>query len=259
MPAEVLTEDELLALCWDDPGIVLADPSGDGVVVAAVTETTFGPVGSVKLVLVEERARRQGLGRRLLAAAEEWCAGSGARAVQLGASVPAYLWPGVDVAMVPMLCLAEAAGYSPTGAELNMALPTTFRHEPPDGVRVDRVLDDDAAAATLAWAEQAWPHWVPELRRAIEQGGCFAAWGNDDAVVGFACHSVNRAGWVGPMATDPTGRGTGVGSALLGSVCTDLMVAGFTEAEIAWVGPVRFYAKAGARVSRTFRTFHRVL
>ena len=35
---------------------------------------------------------------------------------------------------------------------------------------------------------------------------------------------------------------------------TDLMVAGHREAEISWVGPVRFYAKAGATVSRVFRS-----
>jgi len=67
------------------------------------------------------------------------------------------------------------------------------------------------------------------------------------------CHSVSRAGWVGPMATDPAWRGRGVGSAALGAICADLMAAGATSAEICWVGPVRFYAAAGATVSRAFR------
>ena len=31
-------------------------------------------------------------------------------------------------------------------------------------------------------------------------------------------------------------------------------VHGLAETEISWVGPVGFYAKAGARVSRVFRT-----
>jgi hypothetical protein len=47
---------------------------------------------------------------------------------------------------------------------------------------------------------------------------------------------------------------------LLGAVCRDLQLAEFDRAEIAWVGPVGFYAKtAGAEVSRTFRTFSRRL
>jgi hypothetical protein len=74
--------------------------------------------------------------------------------------------------------------------------------------------------------------------------------------VGFACHSVNRAGWIGPMATDPRwGRG-GIGASLLSALCQDLMIAGRRDAEIAWVGPVGFYAKtAGAAVSRVFRSY----
>jgi hypothetical protein len=45
---------------------------------------------------------------------------------------------------------------------------------------------------------------------------------------------------------------------LLSELCRDLMVARFQMAEISWVGPVRFYAKAGAAVSRSFRTFLKV-
>jgi hypothetical protein len=46
-----------------------------------------------------------------------------------------------------------------------------------------------------------------------------------------------------------------VGAALLSAACRDLRAAGHADAEIAWVGPVGFYAKAaGATVSRVFRT-----
>jgi predicted N-acetyltransferase YhbS len=65
---------------------------------------------------------------------------------------------------------------------------------------------------------------------------------------------VNRHGWIGPMATDPERRRAGVGRALLGALCADLAAQRLAEAEIAWVGPIGFYAKAGARVSRVFRT-----
>ena len=36
-------------------------------------------------------------------------------------------------------------------------------------------------------------------------------------------------------------------------MCASLSAAGHTEADIAWVGPIGFYAKAGAVVSRVFR------
>jgi hypothetical protein len=42
-------------------------------------------------------------------------------------------------------------------------------------------------------------------------------------------------------------------------VCTDLQVAGLAATEISWVGPVGFYARLGAEVSRVFRTLERRL
>src|SRR5205085_11652199 len=97
-----------------------------------------------------------------------------------------------------------------------------------------------------------YPHWVPELDRAVELGTAFAARDATGKTVGFSCHSVNRAGWIGPMATDPTLQHGGVGSAVLAAVCADLEARGLPSGEIAWVSNLRFYGKCGARVSRVF-------
>jgi GNAT superfamily N-acetyltransferase len=209
----------------------------------------------VKLLAVEPAAQAYGHGHRLLAAAHEWAWQAGAGEMRAGDAAPFYLWPGIDVRMTRTLCLFESAGYWPTGASLNMSCTTTHRAPPPRGVAIHRVVSDAEAAAILAFVGRIWPNWVAETERGIEHGSCHAAADADGTIVGFACHSVNRAGWVGPMGTDPTAQHHGVGSALLGELCKDLMVAGLTDAEIAWVGPVGFYAKAaGASVSRAFRT-----
>lgn len=259
LPGERLTADELMACCFDDPGVVLGLSDGSGVVSAVVRPFGEHQVGWVRLLAVDADARRRGHGRALLAAAEEWSFDQGARELQLGGSAPFYLWPAVPGDALEMLCLAEAARYEPGGGELNMTIPTTFRAATPEGVTLRRVVDDGDVASVVAFTESRWPWWVAELRRAIEQGGCHAAFDEHDrAVVGFACHSVNRAAWVGPMGTDTELRGRGVGHALLGALCTDLMTANFRDAEISWVGPVRFYAKAGARVSRMFRSYRKV-
>jgi GNAT superfamily N-acetyltransferase len=260
LPGERLTEDELHACCWDDheveAGVVLALPGGDGGAAACVQSMADRRVATVKLLAVEPAAQGLGYGRALLSAVQDW-------AWQLGADeigtqcAPFYLWPGIDVRFTRALCQFESAGYWPLSAEVNMSCPSTHRAAPPDGVAVRRVLDDADVAAVLAFVDHHWANWVAECRRGIDHGACHAAFAGAD-VVGFACHSVNRAGWVGPMGTDPVQQRGGVGSALLGDVCKDLMVAGFPDAEIAWVGPVRFYAKAaGAAVSRTFRTYSR--
>jgi GNAT superfamily N-acetyltransferase len=254
LPGEGLTPDELLACCWDDDGVVLGCDDGRGAVSAVVREAFGRRVGYVRALSVAPEAQGTGVGRMLLAAAESWLWSEGAEEAQAGPSAPFYLWPGIDVRWTRALCLFESAGYDPIGAGLNMSCPTTYRTRPPEGVAVERALEPSEVDDVLDLVARHWPHWVPETRRGIEHGACFAAREDGGVVRGFACHSVNRAGWIGPMGTDPDVRHHGLGGALLAALLRDLRVAGFADAEIAWVGPVGFYARtAGASVSRTFR------
>ncbi|MEY2437084.1 MAG: hypothetical protein QOF97_1920 [Acidimicrobiaceae bacterium] len=270
LPDEELSADELLACCWDDPGIVLASPDGSGAVSACVQQQGDRRIAFVKLLVVSPDARRKGTGRALLEALHEWAfEREGAAEVRVGGSAPFYLWPGVDTEHLEALCLFESLGYWVTGGEVNMSVSTAFRADPPDGVVVRRAVDDEDIERVLALIRRQWPWWEDEAARAIEQGCCHAAFSadvrsadlrdndapSDAPALGFACHSVNRAGWIGPMGTDPGRQHGGVGAALLGRLCRDLQIAEYSDAEIGWVGPVSFYAKAaGARVSRTFRS-----
>ncbi|MDZ7733083.1 MAG: GNAT family N-acetyltransferase [Acidimicrobiia bacterium] len=258
LPGEALGADELLAVLWDDPGVVLGDDRG--VTAAVVRESTAGRrTGHVRLLAVHPGARRQGRGRALLAAAEEWLRERDVSEAVIGGEAPFYLWPGVDVRATGALSLLEVAGYVPRGAVCNLSCPSTFRRAAPEGTEIRRVLDDADVTRLLTRVGEEWPWWVPEVERGSETGGVFAAL-EGEAVVGFACHSVNRVGWVGPMGTQPDRGGRGIGSALLGAVCRDLMVAGRPDAEIAWVGPIAFYARVtGAAVSRVFRVYRKDL
>jgi GNAT superfamily N-acetyltransferase len=255
---EELSADELLATCWDgaDASVVLGPDDGSAAVAACAHDHGPRRVGFVQLLAVHPDARRRGTGRALLDAAHRWLFDEqGVAEIRAGAGAPFYLWPGVDVAHTEALCLFEAAGYFVTGGEVNMACPTSFRAAPPDGVTVRRAIDDDVVDSVLALVRRDWPWWEDEVARAIEHGCCHAAVDAGGRAVGFACHSVNRAGWVGPMGTEPARQAGGVGAALLGQVCRDLMTAELDTAEIAWVGPIGFYAKAaGATVSRSFRS-----
>lgn len=276
LPDEDLSEDELLAVCWDDPaadapagevGVVLATDDGAGAVAAVVRAWGVAPdvhkVAFVKLVAVHPDARRHGRGHALLAAAETWAWEQGATELQLCGSAPFYLWPGVDATATEMLCLAEARGYRSFSSDVNMSLPTTFRADPPAGATVRRVITEEDVHRVHALVDASWPNWWAETARAIEHGCCHAVFVAEpdssgapgERAIGFGCHSVNRAGWLGPMGTDPDRRAQGVGQALLGQISRDLMIAEFAHTEISWVGPVRFYAKSGATVSRVFRGY----
>jgi GNAT superfamily N-acetyltransferase len=258
MPDERLSADELLACCWDDPGIVLGLPDGSGAVSAVVRRAGEHAAAFVKLVVVDPEHQRTGIGRALLRAAEHWAWDEGASDVHLSGSAPAYLWPGVDVRATAMLCLAEHDGYEETGAAFDMSVPASFRHRVPDGVELRRTLSEDDADAVDALVAREWPNWVEEARRGVDQGTCLAAFDvTSGEAVAFACHSVNRAGWFGPTGTAPPHRHRSIGLALLGEVCADLMIAGFDDVEICWIGPVGFYAAAGGGISRVYRTSRR--
>jgi GNAT superfamily N-acetyltransferase len=259
LPGEGLSVDDLLGVCWDDPGLVLSAGDGAAACAAVVRRVGDWTGGFVRLLVVHPGARRQGLGRALVVEAEDWLRSEGATQVRFGGSAPFYLWPGIDTAWTAGLCLAEACGYRTEGAELDLSCPTTMRVRPPEGVDVRRLSDDADIAAMAAWCDASWPHWNAELARACEQSTAIGVFGADGEALGFACHSVNRAGWVGPMATRPRRSAgahvPGTGAALLSVVCRDLMAAGYSDAHIAWVSNVSFYARAaGATVSRVYRT-----
>lgn len=256
LPDERLRLDDLQASCFDDGGVVLGTDDGRGVVAAVVRRGPFGAVGHIRLVVVDPDAQGHGLASRLLAEAGRWAFDEGAEEVRAGGEAPFALFPGVDVRLTPALCLFESAGYEPVGCELNLAMAVPVSKPfGPSAVEVTRALDDLAVEDVHAFCAARWPRWVAELERAVEHGSCLVAH-EHGRVVGFACHSVNRAGWVGPMATDVEARGRGVGRALLGAVGRDLAAADLRTAEISCVGPIGFFVRsADAWVSRVFRTY----
>lgn len=246
LPDEGLTVADLETCCYGPDTEVL----GDERAAAVLTVKGSGALAAAWLVLlaVHPDGRREGRARALVAESARRARAAGAVDLHLGTAIPRYVWPGVDFRFTAALALFEAMGFEPYGAACNMAITTSFRSRPPAGVTVER--EDGEGAAKLA--AHCFPHWTDEVDRGTAGGCCYAARQGSDTI-GFACHSVNRAGWIGPMATDPERQHGGVGGSLLGVVCAALEDAGRAEADIAWVGPIGFYAKAGATVSRVFR------
>jgi GNAT superfamily N-acetyltransferase len=246
---------DALETCCGGPGDValwLAEGTG----AAVVAPGTDPAARHLQLVAVEPASQGDRHGRRLIEAAIALARDAGAARLELGglAERMRYLWPGVDVRHLRMLALADSMGARWSGAALNLSCAASYRGHAPEEVELRRVIDDPDAAAVVSFVAEVFPHWVPETERGIEHGTTFGAFAATE-VVGFACHSVNRPGWFGPTGVSPAARGGGVGGALLAAACRDLMAAGHGAVEIAWIGPVAFYAKtARAAVSRVFRT-----
>lgn len=246
LPDEGLTAAELETCCFGPDTVVIGDERAS----AVLTVKRYGDLAAAWLVLlaVHPDHRREGRGRALVEESAARARRAGAVDLHLGTAIPRYVWPGVDFRFTAALSLFEAMGFEPYGAACNMAIATSFRAEAPPGVSIEQEGGDGA----VALAARSFPHWVDEVERGTAAGTCYAARARG-ATIGFACHSVNRRGWIGPMATDPERQRGGVGGALLAALCRALARQGLTDGEIAWVGPIGFYAKAGARVSRVFR------
>jgi GNAT superfamily N-acetyltransferase len=238
----------------------LATPDLDGVVFASMS-SKWENIGHVDLLAVHPGARRRGLGRALVGAAEEWLRAAGADEVRLAANTPCYAWPGIDVRYTPALCLAQSLGYEHYHAAWNMTVDLTGD------------LSSDADAARLS-SEGVTVHAAPAGERAgvaefvrkewndswaweAEQAdGCHYA-ERDGEILGFASWGA-RPLWFGPMGTAEAARGLGVGRVLLRRCLADQAAAGLRSAQIGWVGPIHFYAKAaGARVERVFWLYRR--
>ena len=251
MPEEQLTTEELAYLCFGvgadgDADEIFGDERG----VAVMQVQRFGEHVAVWLVLVVVHPDHQsrGLGKELVGRVIDRAAQLGAHDVLLASAIPRYIWPGVDTANTRAGMLLETLGFERDWVGINMAIDTSFRRPPPPGV----IVELETGPGAHDFAAVAYPHWVPELDRSVELGTAVAARTTDGRTIGFACHSVSRAGWIGPMATDSSLQHGGVGSAVLARLCADLEQRGIATGEISWVSNLRFYGKCGAQVSRVF-------
>lgn len=251
----------LPALLWDRPGARAWVDVDNGAVVGVLLGSVSGEVGHVDLLAVDPAHRRAGIGAALLAEFEAAARAAGATQAMIGGSVDRYAWPGLDVRYTPALCLFLAAGYEMGTTATNMTVDLTRdfdttaaeRRLADEGIEVRR-LDPAERPAFAEWMGRWGGSWQQEAARAAAHSPprCHIAV-RGDTYLGFACHGANRVGWFGPMGTDESTRGKGIGGVLLSRCLADQKAAGFVESQIGWVGPIPFYARTvDAVIDRVF-------
>ena len=100
-------------------------------------------------------------------------------------------------------------------------------------------------SAVVEFVAAKFPQWTDEVSVAfssVPPTVVIAA--EAGAVLGFACYNVTRPDYFGPTGVDESGRGRGIGKALLLLALEALRAEGYAYAIIGGVGPSAFYEKA---------------
>ncbi len=283
-----LSESHLLTLaCWfnDLPGMrgwdagwirrkTLADPDYDpammlvaemqGELVGFVIGAMRWDQGWIKALVVRPDRQRQGVGSELLRIMEDHFFSQGVSQVTFGWAPLSYFTPGVDVRFTAAIVFLERHGYGTERmSRFNMDVSLTGRDFDTAGIErqladsgiiVERGRPEDAKVVGQLAEAEGFAMWRDESVQAYQNVpvSSFVA-RQDGKICGFAIHSVSGPGEFGPMLTMASLRGQGIGAVLLKNCLTDLQRRGYRRAEIIWVGPISFYAKAvGAHVGRIF-------
>jgi len=235
-----------------------------GFSVGVVRQRDTGPVGYIKLLVVDTAHRRHGIGGHLLHATERALQHAGVDEVRLCESAPNYLTPGLDQRDTVSKCFVEARGYAHIGTASNLTVDLTqngFTTAEPEarlgarGITVRRAESGDTQAV-LAVVQTHWPLWCAEVTNALSHApiSLYLAL-RPGRLLGFAAYDTNNlgTGWFGPMGTVPGAEGQGLGRVLLWRCLRDQKAQGHPTAIIPWVGPIDFYRRyAGAQIARIF-------
>lgn len=222
--------------------------------------------------------RRQGIGRRLFAAALARLAGMGRRRVLISPYTPNYFIPGVDVAAYPAaLAFLAAAGWETISAPISMRADLTGFQMPPeieelarlrareDGISVRPVQPADLPelipfiADRFGWD---WFRFAQEHLSALFGPGsdeiCFLVAAQGERIVGYCQQRRER---FGPFGVAEELRGKGIGRLLLFRCLSTMLAKGFHCAWFLWTGAdaARLYSLAGFRQVRQFAVLRKEL
>lgn len=245
--------------------IAALDERGAPIAVALLVPPRSGDpdrVGGLRAFGVHPAHRRRGLGGRLLEEGRRRLAALGAGAIDLGATPPYYLRPGVDAREVEAIAWLARRGFRHHRTVFNMSVDLAGVELPDrktifdlgaDGFFIRRAGREERDRF-IAFCERNWTSsWAVEAAQGIDADPStlfIAVAAEGDRIAGFAAYEVNQGlGSFGPTGVAPEFQGRGLGRRLLWACLDDLRRRERDVGEIGWVGPVDFYQRvAGARL-----------
>ncbi|KAA3619322.1 MAG: GNAT family N-acetyltransferase [Calditrichaeota bacterium] len=228
------------------------------------------PVGYVKMLVVDSRFQRYGIGQRLLTELENRLIARDARTLRIAESAPNYITPGLDPRYTKAMILLEKNGYTrfketwSLESDLSNQDFTTADAEQKlaeKGIEIRRGKPDDENLLLELLQKTGWIAWQSELKKVLNRHPATVHIAlKDNKIIAFSAHNTNNynTGSFGPLATLDECRGLKIGRILLHRGLQDIKEADHRFAIIPWAGPVSFYLHhCGAEIARIFYRYEK--
>lgn len=228
-------------------------------------------IGYVKLLCVDSNERRKGIATDLYKNIEEKFRKENVKVVRVYESYPNYFMPGVDPFYTEAVCFFERHRFKKFSDTSNLTadlLSQNFDSQKDEEKLKDediicRRAEQNDKDKILSWVGKNFPVWTYEVSESVKNNPItLFITEMKGEVKAFSAHEANNkgTGWFGPMGTDESLRGKGVGGILLRKSLLDMKNMGFVKAVIPWVGPIPFYMHyANAKVDRVFWRYEKIL
>lgn len=231
------------------------------------------PVGYITAFGLLPERRREGIGSRLMEAAEEWLRGEGKAGVAIAPYVPNYFVPGIDeTAYLGAAEFLVTRGYRRTGEALGMdcrlitsdpleRLRAAAQRLEADGIAV-RPLSSEWLPRFFAFLRaETPPDWSRHARQILTEGAPLSdvtIATDGERVIGY-CQS--EGSHFGPFGVAAEYRGRGVGTALLSTSLQRMKQRGEHCAWVTWTSDqaAPLYERLGFERTRRFTLFAKEL
>lgn len=280
---EVMWADPLNTTRWR--GTYLLDPNFTPDECLVAEETTSGTIVGVVLGFSDKRRdsndawivgfgvrpehRRKGIGTEMLTRLMDGWRKDGIATIHVGPYIPSYLIPGVDVsAYADALPFLASLGAVEKDRPLSMkASLTNYRvrgNVAPlagklrsEGIEVRPGTGDDILPL-LAFMEEHFPHWVPDIRRVLgaivgsgEATSTLHVATDNGEIIGYAQTTMER---FGPFGVNADYRGRGIGAVLLSRALVAMRAQSFHSAWFLWTSDrtAKLYREHGFEEVRRF-------
>lgn len=242
-----------------------------GFIQAVIRDRETEHIAYIKLFFVAPNFRRKKIGTKLYQEVEQLLRAKGIKKIRLFESYPNYFTPGLDPFYTEAVCFFERMGYKKFGDTSNLLcslLDQDFNTEAEelklkeDNIEVSRASKDDLDEL-LNWIKKNFAGWKGEILSCYENDPISIHISKlNGRISAFSAYESNNkgTGWFGPMGTDSSMRGKGIGGILLKRCLNDLKKMGFSFATIPWVGPIPFYMHyVNSKVHRIFWRYEKIM